>query len=434
MLFKMESKTFRYRIYPNQTQIDCFNNIIKNCEVLYNLLVYEDKRIYRHYKKWKLINQKPDKNGEHKWHSNVEFINASSGYTLFKELKNTTKYEYFKNVPSDIIRQVVNDYCGAKTKHFANPKHFGRPRYKKSNSVKSFTIPHGATKIVDNKITIPGCNGLAIKIKPSQVEFIKHRKPRGSCEYVTKNGDKKFHKYTIVREGDKWFVNILYQWEANNVPIHQHSKTEIGIDLGVAISIALSNDEKFKLDELSIKKLNDSKKKYQKFAARKEARDKRTNSQGSNKWKKVIKKIANIDAEIKRIRNDFLEKISQDIASKYETIYLEDLKIVNMTKSASGTKENPGKNVAQKKGLNRSILNQAWGLFITKLEEKARRYGGTVIKVDPKHTSQRCNKCHFIHKNNRKSQSEFECISCGHKDNADTNSAKNMVDRGKGLW
>jgi putative transposase len=101
-----------------------------------------------------------------------------------------------------------------------------------------------------------------------------------------------------------------------------------------------------------------------------------------------------------------------------------------MTKSAKGTKETPGKQVKQKAGLNRSIIQQSWGLFFELLEYKLHERGGQLIMIDPKYTSQACNVCGHVDKNNRKSQSKLECISCGHSDNADLNGAKNILDRG----
>ena len=107
----------------------------------------------------------------------------------------------------------------------------------------------------------------------------------------------------------------------------------------------------------------------------------------------------------------------------------EDLKVANMSKSASGTIENPGTNVAQKRGLNRRIMDQAWGEFDRQLEYKLRWRGGLLIRVNPQNTSRECSECHAISKNNRLTQESFLCITCGHAENADTNAAKTIVGR-----
>ena len=99
-------------------------------------------------------------------------------------------------------------------------------------------------------------------------------------------------------------------------------------------------------------------------------------------------------------------------------------------KSAKGTKEKPGKNVAAKRALNRKITQQGWGMFFEFLEYKLKEHGGRLVKVDPKYTSQTCSRCGHVDKENRKSQSRFVCESCGHVDNADVNAAKNILARG----
>ena len=106
---------------------------------------------------------------------------------------------------------------------------------------------------------------------------------------------------------------------------------------------------------------------------------------------------------------------------------MEDLKTKNMTKSAKGTLQEPGKNVAQKSGLNRSILKTGWYKL-----ERALAYKTTVHKVAPHYTSQRCNRCGMTNRKNRKTQSEFRCVGCGHLDNADINAAKNILALGIG--
>ena len=61
-----------------------------------------------------------------------------------------------------------------------------------------------------------------------------------------------------------------------------------------------------------------------------------------------------------------------------------------------------------------------------KITNKAAEYGIEVIKINPEYTSQRCSKCGFIHKDNRPTQSKFECLQCGFKENADYNASQNI--------
>ena len=81
--------------------------------------------------------------------------------------------------------------------------------------------------------------------------------------------------------------------------------------------------------------------------------------------------------------------------------------------------------------MRRSIAEVSWGSLVQKIKYKAEMQGKVVKEVKPEYSSQRCNACGKISRKNRKSQEKFECVSCGHKDNADKNAAKNILNYGK---
>src|SRR6202011_3955845 len=112
------------------------------------------------------------------------------------------------------------------------------------------------------------------------------------------------------------------------------------------------------------------------------------------------------------------------IARRFDVIRVEDLQIKNMTRSARGTAGNRGRNVRAKAGLNRQIMRSGWGLLVRRLEEKA---PGRVEKVKPHFTSQRCSACGQVDGNSRKTQAEFQCITCGYACHADVNVARNIA-------
>ena len=105
-------------------------------------------------------------------------------------------------------------------------------------------------------------------------------------------------------------------------------------------------------------------------------------------------------------------------------IRVEDLKIGNMTRSAKGTRGDPGRNVRAKAGLNRGILGSGWGLLVRRLEDKA---PGRVEKVSPAFTSQRCSACGQVDPDSRESQAVFRCTACGFACHADVNAAINIA-------
>lgn len=132
---------------------------------------------------------------------------------------------------------------------------------------------------------------------------------------------------------------------------------------------------------------------------------------------------------IASIRKDALHKASMAISKNYAVVVLEDLRVANMSKSAAGTIESPGKNVAAKCELNRRILDQGWFEFRRQLGYKLGWLGGSLLVVDPKNTSRTCSACGHVATENRQTQEAFVCITCEHAANADTNAAINILGR-----
>ena len=130
------------------------------------------------------------------------------------------------------------------------------------------------------------------------------------------------------------------------------------------------------------------------------------------------------------MRRDFLHKASTTNGETQAVVYVEDLKIRNMTRSARGTRETPRRNVRQKAGLNRSILSRGWGLFLSLMEYKLERKGGRLVRVDPRNTSRTCSACGHVSPENRKTQEAFVCVVFGHAENANANEAKNILGAG----
>jgi hypothetical protein len=145
---------------------------------------------------------------------------------------------------------------------------------------------------------------------------------------------------------------------------------------------------------------------------------------GSERRKRVRQAVARLKARSADIRKDWCEKTSTDIAGRFDVIRVEDLKIGNMTRSANGSMEQPGRNVRQKAGLNREIMRSGWGLLVRRLEDKA---PGRVEKVHSAHTSQLCSACGHIAASSRESQALFRCVACGYTLNADVNAARNIA-------
>jgi putative transposase len=153
----------------------------------------------------------------------------------------------------------------------------------------------------------------------------------------------------------------------------------------------------------------------------------------SANWRKQRTTIQKVHFKIANTRKDFLHKATSEICKNHAVIVLEDLKVSNMSRSAKGTMDKPGANVAAKAGLNKSILDQGWYEFKRQLMYKQEWLGGKVIPVDPKNTSRTCSKCRTVALENRVSQKLFRCINCGFSDNADFNAAQNILAAGRAV-
>src|SRR5690242_11032053 len=221
----------------------------------------------------------------------------------------------------------------------------------------------------------------------------------------------KSYRVTLDRSG-RWHVAFAAVPEP--VPTPGNGQVA-GIDRGVTVSVALSTGEM-----LSVPGFSPARRRRVRRLQRKLARAKR----GSARRARVKLAIARLKARQVDVRKDWAEKTTTDLARRFDLIRIENLNIRGMTHSAKGTAAKPGRNVAQKAGLNRAILASGWGLLVRRLQEKA---PGRVEKVNPAYTSQRCSACGHVAAESRKSQALFACVACSFACNADVNAAKNIT-------
>jgi putative transposase len=189
----------------------------------------------------------------------------------------------------------------------------------------------------------------------------------------------------------------------------------VGVDPGVTVAVALSTGEMTSPGGLSLKEAERGLRLQRRLARA---------ARGSNRRRKVRTLIGRLKSREGDRRKDWAQKTSTDLARRFDVIRLENLNVKGMTRTARRTVANPGRNVAQKAGLNRGILKSGWGLLVGRLEQKA---PGRVEEVKAAYTSQTCNACKHIAAESRKSQATFVCAACGHRANADVNAARNIA-------
>ena len=217
----------------------------------------------------------------------------------------------------------------------------------------------------------------------------------------------------------KWYASIQTEREVTQ-PVHS-STSIIGIDLGVTRFATLSDGTVFEPVN-ALRKYSDTLAKHQRCLSRK--------TKFSSNWKKQKQKISRLHHRVAQTRHDFLHKTSTLISKNHAMIVIEDLKVTNMSKSAKGTVQAPGRCVKAKSGLNKSSLDQGWGEFRRQLEYKQAWRGGEVLAIDPSNTSRTCPACKHVSAENRTTQAKFECVECGFAENADLTAAMNILRAG----
>ena len=224
---------------------------------------------------------------------------------------------------------------------------------------------------------------------------------------------------TVSGKQGKWFVSIQTEREAEQ-PAHP-SVSMIGVDVGVARFATLSDGTVFE-------PVNGFKQQQERLSRQQRAMAHK--QKFSNNWKKAKAKVTKTHQKIANVRRDYLHKTTTAISKNHAVVVVEDLRVRNMSKSAAGTTDQPGRNVNAKSGLNRSILDQGWFEFRRQLEYKQAWRGGELLAVPPRNTSRTCPACGHVAAENRQTQAQFACVQCGFAENADLVGAINLLRAG----
>jgi putative transposase len=338
---------------------------------------------------------------------NLERLEKGQSILWYQELafwltlwKQSDEYGFLKECPSQVFQQKIRDLERAFKDCFDKSQPLKRlPVFKKKGRGDGIRFPQGF-KIVGRRIFLP---------KLGWIGFYKSRQISGKIKNIT-----------ISKRGERWYASIQVE-QMIEIPRHP-SDSEIGIDAGIICFAAFS-------DGTTIEGVNIFRRHQDRLA--KEQRKLSRKQKGSQNWKKQKKKISGLHHTITNARKDFLHKLSTKISKSQARVYVESLQIRNMSASARGTLEDPGRNVKAKSGLNKSILDQGWYEFHRLLQYKLDWQGGSLVEVDYRNTSQRCSCCGHTEKRNRKSQEVFKCLNCGHEENADVNAAINILTAGQ---
>ncbi len=372
-------QAFKFELMPDGEQERNMSKIAGSCRFVYNKALSLQKENHE---------------------AGNKFIRYESIAKQLTAWRNSKETPWLKEAPCHCLQHALKDLDKAYKNFFARRADF--PRFKKKNSSGSFRYPDSQQFELDqanNRIYLP---------KLGWIRYRNSRKIIGEIRNVT-----------VSRQGGKWFISIQTKREVEK-PVTQ-AKSAIGIDVGIARFATLS-DGNYIAPINSFKKHQKQLVKYQRLMSKK--------VKFSQNWKKERTKLQKVHTKIGNVRKDFLHKTATVISKNHALVCIEDLQVSNMSRSAAGTTEQPGKKVRQKSGLNRSILDQGWNQLRNLLDYKLRWKGGMLLVVPPHHTSQTCPSCKHVSPDNRKTQSLFRCVDCKYENHADIVGAINILERG----
>lgn len=313
--------------------------------------------------------------------------------------RNGEQTPWLKEAPVHPLQQSLKDLERAYGNFFA--QRAGFPRFKRKGRHERFRYPD------PKQIKLDQATSRLFLPKLGWMRYRNSRKVLGEVRNVT-----------VSQCAGKWFVSIQTERE---VPQPVPRGEAVGVDLGIARFATLS-DGTFYTALGSFKRHEAALRKAQQAMSRKRRH--------SSNWKKAKTRVQRIHARIGNARRDYLHKTTTAISQNHAVVCIEDLQVRNMSKSAAGTAEAPGKGVKAKSGLNKSILDQGWFEFRRQMQYKLDWNGGWLVAVPARNTSRTCPACGHVSKDNRRSRDMFECVECGFKEHADWVGAINILRAG----
>lgn len=275
-------KAYKYRIYPNEEQINYLQKTFGCTRFIYNQMLADRIKSYEENKDL-----------------DIKIIKFPTPAQYKKE------YEWLKEVDSLALANAQMNLDKA-YKNFFRDKSVGFPKFKsKKDNHKSYTTnnQNGTIYIENNRIKIP-------KLK-SMIKIKQHREFVGLIKSCT----------ISQSPSGKYYISMLVDTENIQLP---KLDTKVGIDLGIK-EFAITSDGEMFSNPKWLKKSEKRLRKLQKDLSRKQ--------KGSNNRRKDRLKVAKLHEKISNQRKDYLHKISHYIISENQVIVIEDLKVSNMIKN-----------------------------------------------------------------------------------------------------
>lgn len=372
-------KAYKFRIYPNKSQITLLEKHFGSTRFLYNYFLDYRQKEYA------------------KGNQKVRYITTQAVLT---QMKKQQKYIWLNECASQSLQMALRELDTAYTNFFQ--KRASYPKYKsRKNLYQSVTFPQNIICDYNKKrVFVPKFTD-GIKTK-----FHRHL-PK----------DALLKRATISRKNDKYFIAIIFE---DNLPTPKpiKAKSVVGLDMGISSLITTSDYIKYPNLKLTKKYEKKLKKAKRKLSKKVHSTKKGDTTPKSNNYLKQQKKVHKIHSKILNARENYLHKISNEITNQYDIICIETLGVKNMIKN---------------RHLSKSISDVAWNKFITQLEYKSKWKGKTLLKIDKWFpSSQICSNCGANTGKKPLHVREFICSHCKSYHDRDINAAINIRNYGLG--
>lgn len=376
-LLNMQFRGYTYALRPTAEQTVLFDQFAGVCRLVWNLAL--DQRL-NHWRNFQATTG-----------DNLNYVTQARELTKLR-----AEVDFVRAVPQQSQQRTLKALDEAFRRAWQGKG--GYPQFKRKGVNDAFSF-------VGRTVRVEKINRRWSRVKLPKIGWVKFRDTRPL------QGD--IVEATVTRTALGWQISIGCKLADDGPTI----TGAVGIDRGVAVPLMLSDGTSYALPP-SVDIIGRRIRKAQRIASRRK--------RGSVRHAKANRRVCKLKARQARIRKHWAHTATTDICRRYGTVVVERLRTKNMTASAAGTIEAPGRNVAQKRGLNRAILNVGWHQVETMLAYKA----GNLIKVNPAYSSQACGSCGATDSRSRKNQASFVCTACGHRDNADRNAAVVILSRG----
>lgn len=382
-------KTYKYKLKLNKEQRATINGWIGTSRFIYNLAKETKTEAYR---------------------GGVSL----SKYDLMKQVTELKDFDFIKAVPSQSLQNVIERLDNAYVNYFKKLKSGEIDKAKREYIAKRLSK---GLEIKEKKLSNFGKPKWAVKDEYNSMLFKSVSKTKDGFK-LPKIGELKVFKdrmpvgklktATIINENSAYYICITFECESKNLYPTNESQV-VGIDMGISYFSVDSNG-------LFVENPRHTKR-YQKIL-RVKNRSLAKKKKGSKRFIHTKKELNKLHRKIANVRQDFLHKTSFQYVKENYLIVCEDLKVKNMIKFGN---------------LSKHISDVSWSKFFSMLDYKSVQYGKEFVQIDPKYTSQKCHECGHVSSENRLTQSEFECVKCGHKANADLNASKIILGEGIAL-